>query len=227
MLEHLIEHYGYLALFIGTFLEGETILIIAGAIASSPDPPMTIGLAILAAFAGSLSGDQAAFLLARWKGQWLLAKMPHWRPKIDKGLELLERNSTWLLLTFRFFYGLRNMVSLSVGFSHVPAWRFFALNSCGAMIWAVSFGMAGYVFGRSMQHMVENIHIYMLQVWGAIFVLCVLIWAARKIIRVVARRKYRRLAAEEKQPVAPQPPLPQAAQAHFHPSQDIEPHETD
>ena len=30
MLEHYIETYGYLAVMIGTFLEGETILVLAG-----------------------------------------------------------------------------------------------------------------------------------------------------------------------------------------------------
>ncbi|MCX7016875.1 MAG: DedA family protein, partial [Candidatus Sumerlaeota bacterium] len=74
MLEHLLSTYGYLALFIGTFLEGETILIIAGVAAS--EGLLDIQWAILSAFAGSLLGDQLLFFIARYHGDWLLSRLP-------------------------------------------------------------------------------------------------------------------------------------------------------
>ena len=55
MLEYLITTYGYPALFLGTFLEGETILIIAGIAAF--EGMLDIHQAILTAFIGSMSGD--------------------------------------------------------------------------------------------------------------------------------------------------------------------------
>ena len=62
-LNHLLRTWGYLALFLGTFLEGETILIVAGVLASRGR--LNLHYAILAAFCGSMFGDQCVFLLAR------------------------------------------------------------------------------------------------------------------------------------------------------------------
>ena len=54
-----IQTYGYWAILIGTFLEGETILVLGGLAAHMGY--MDLGGVILAAFAGSLCGDQLFF----------------------------------------------------------------------------------------------------------------------------------------------------------------------
>lgn len=56
MMEQLLNDYGYLALFIGTFLEGETILVLAG-IAAAHDF-LDLKTVIIVAFIGSYCGDQ-------------------------------------------------------------------------------------------------------------------------------------------------------------------------
>jgi membrane protein DedA with SNARE-associated domain len=52
----IIENYEYAAILIGTFLEGETILVLAGLAAHQGYLVLT--WVILAAFLGSLGGDQ-------------------------------------------------------------------------------------------------------------------------------------------------------------------------
>ena len=59
-LQSIIENYGYAAILIGTFLEGETILMLAGLAAHQGYLVLT-GV-IFAAFLGSLSGDQLFFI---------------------------------------------------------------------------------------------------------------------------------------------------------------------
>ena len=56
----MIENYGYAAILVGTFLEGETILVLAGLAAQLGY--LTLSGVILAAFLGSLSGDQLFFI---------------------------------------------------------------------------------------------------------------------------------------------------------------------
>jgi membrane protein DedA with SNARE-associated domain len=149
--EHLITahgHWGYLILLIGTFLEGETILIIAGMAAARGI--LNVHLAVFVAFVGTLAGDQCVFLLSRFKGRWLLAKLGPRRAGIDRVLVLLEKNCFWLLLTFRFMYGLRNVTSIAVGLSRISLRLFMALNTLGALIWAISFGYGGFFFGKSL-----------------------------------------------------------------------------
>ena len=138
-------HLAYLILFIGTFAEGETILILIAILAQDGTPD--IRLVILSAFAGSLAGDQTWFYLGRHKGKQLLAKRPLWQHKADKVYRILERHSTWLVLGFRFLYGLRNVTPFALGMSNLKGGRFLLLNAMGAAVWAVVFGLGGYKLG--------------------------------------------------------------------------------
>ena len=144
-LELLIAQYGYLALFVGTFLEGETILLLAGFLAHSGS--LDLQWCIVTAFAGSLSGDQFAFYIGRLKGKAFIAKRPAWQVRVDRVHKMLERFHEVLILSFRFFYGLRNLTPFILGTTHISGLKFFLLNAVGAALWAVIFAFAGYFFG--------------------------------------------------------------------------------
>ena len=58
-LQNIIETYGYAVILIATFLEGETILILGGFVAHRGY--LMLPWVILAAFIGSLCGDQQEF----------------------------------------------------------------------------------------------------------------------------------------------------------------------
>ena len=60
-LESIIDTYGYVAVTIGTFFEGETILVIAGFAAHQGY--MKLPGVIIAAFIGTVFGDQLFFYL--------------------------------------------------------------------------------------------------------------------------------------------------------------------
>ncbi len=68
-LECLVREYGYFALLIGTFLEGETILIIGGLLAKLG--LLKLPTVMLVVFIGSFSGDQLYFYIGYFKGQEL------------------------------------------------------------------------------------------------------------------------------------------------------------
>ena len=74
MISSFVTSYGYFAVFLGTLLEGETVLLAAGfaAYRGLLDWP----LVALVAFFGATVGDQLAFLLGRWKGTVLIARFP-------------------------------------------------------------------------------------------------------------------------------------------------------
>jgi len=116
-LQTFLQTYGYWALLIGTFLEGETILIIGGFAAHRGYLSLT--LVILAAFAGTLAGDQFFFFIGRKKGKAFLDKRPSWKPNIEKVHVLLDRYQTLLILGFRFLYGLRTVTPFVIGMSRV------------------------------------------------------------------------------------------------------------
>jgi membrane protein DedA with SNARE-associated domain len=63
---------------------------------------MALPWVILAAFIGSLCGDQLFFFLGRWHSQAILSKRPTWKVRVNKAQKLLERFRTPLILAFRF-----------------------------------------------------------------------------------------------------------------------------
>ena len=142
----LIRDYGYFAILVGTFLEGETILILGGVAAylGSLDLP----LVMLTAFAGSSAGDQLYYFIGKWKGRALLDHFPRWHGPAHKVFRLLERHRNLVILSFRFFYGLRNVTPFVLGITRVETSRFVILNLIGAALWAVSFSMIGFLVGE-------------------------------------------------------------------------------
>ena len=146
-LHALIQEYGYLAILIGTFLEGETILILGGVAAHMG--MLELPLVILSAFCGSSAGDQLYYFIGRWKGPALLDRFPRWKGPAAKVEEHIHRHQNLIILTFRFFYGLRNVTPFMLGICRVAVSRYVPLNLAGAAIWAVSFALLGYVFGEA------------------------------------------------------------------------------
>ena len=62
-LEYLIHTYGYLAILLGTFIEGETVLIMGGLAAQLGY--LRLPWVIAAAFVGAVSWDQLLFVAGR------------------------------------------------------------------------------------------------------------------------------------------------------------------
>lgn len=143
----LIRDYGYFALLIGTFLEGETILILGGVAAHLG--ALDLPLVILTAFAGSSAGDQLYFFIGKWKGQSVLDYFPKWQAPARKVFQHIERHKNLVILSFRFFYGLRNVTPFVLGITRVDVSRFVILNLIGAAIWSISFATIGFMVGEA------------------------------------------------------------------------------
>ncbi len=163
-MEELIRSYGYAAVFIGTFFEGETVLVLGGFLAHRTY--MELPWVIAAAFCGTLLGDQMYFYLGRIKGVEFLQKRPRWRRKSARVRKLLRRHQTLVVLGFRFFYGIRTVVPFLIGASRVSPVRFFFLNVVGALVWAVAVGSAGFYLGRTVELFLADIQLYEMWILG-------------------------------------------------------------
>jgi membrane protein DedA with SNARE-associated domain len=144
-IEQIVAQYGYTALIVGTFLEGETILIVAGFAAHQGY--LRLSWVVLAAFAGSLAGDQLYFFLGRLKGQQFLQRHPAWQARVSRVGRLLDRHATWIMLGFRFMYGLRTVTPFVIGTINISVGRFVLLNAAGALVWAIVISCLGFSFG--------------------------------------------------------------------------------
>ncbi len=184
-LESLINTYGYGAILVGTFVEGETILVLGGFAAHRGY--LALPWVIVSALIGSLCGDQLFFFLGRWHSHTVLARRPSWKARVDKTERLLERFRTPLILAFRFLYGLRTVAPFVIGMSPVPTPQFVVLNAVGALAWAIIVGGGGYLFGSALEMIIGDIRRYEAAIIGAIAATGVLIWTIHIYIR--RRRK--------------------------------------
>ena len=176
----LIDSYGYLAVFVGAFLEGETILALAGLAAYRGylDFYAVVAIALFAGFAG----DQFFFYLGRTHGSQLLARFPQAQERAHRFDAMLARWHAPLIVCVRFMYGFRIMGPILLGMGRVPAWKFLVYNFIGAAIWAPLVAGVGYLFGSVLEALLQDLKRY--ELWGFLVivlvgVLAVLIGASR------------------------------------------------
>lgn len=177
-LTELLDTYGYAVLLLGTFLEGESVLVAAGFLAHRGY--MNLWLVVLCAYLGSLAGDQLFFFLGRRHGPQWLARHEGWRAGIERVDRLMSRYGWVVLLCFRFAYGLRSVTPFALGLSALPAVKFAAFNLAGALIWAVVVGGAGYLFGSTLELFMDRLAHYEHVMAAGILVAGVVIWAVRR-----------------------------------------------
>ena len=173
-LEGLISSYGYAAVAVGTFVEGETILVLGGFAAHRGY--LELPWVMVAAFVGTLCGDQLYFYLGRTHGSALLDRRPLWRAKAQRAFHLLETHQTLFILGFRFLYGIRTVAPFAIGLSGVSPLRYLLLNAIGAASWAVVIGGLGYLFGQALEQVLDEVKRYEMWVLAGGAVLGGLVW---------------------------------------------------
>jgi len=160
--ERFFDTYGYWAILVGTFFEGETVLILGGFVASRGY--LNLPWVILAAFIGGLCGDQLFFFLGRRYSGRILASRPSWQYRAHRVHKLLERFQTWLILIYRFMYGFRSITPFVIGTSPIPYRRFILLNILAVRLWAASIGTGGYLIGGALEACIGDLKKYELEI---------------------------------------------------------------
>ena len=153
-----LELHGYWILFVGTFLEGEAILIMAGFLAFGGYLHIT-GV-IATAFAGSFLGDQFYFYLGRFKGKGLLRRFHTIARKFREALRLIEKYGIFVAFISRYTYGFRIVLPIILGITTLPARTFLWINLISALSWAIVFSLAGYLFGKSASLFLDDVGKY-------------------------------------------------------------------
>ena len=183
--ETFVTNYGYWALFIGTFLEGESVLIIGGLVAHLGY--LQLPYVMLTAFIGSFLGDQSAYYLGYFKGSAFLSRYPKWQGRVDWIQKLIERYHTIIILGFRFIYGIRILTPFVLGaFRDVGKIRFSVLNACGAVLWSVIISAGGYFFGYALEALVKDVKRYELH--AIVFIIAVAL-----IVAIVHKLKFKKI----------------------------------
>lgn len=146
-LADLVGTHGYWVLGVGCFLEGETLLVLAGFAAHRGY--LNIGAVIALAAVAGFAGDQAAFWLGRRHGAAMLARFPSIERRAQQIQRLVTRYPSLSVIGVRFAYGLRIAGPVLMGTAALSSARFTALNALGAILWATLLAAIGWFFGEA------------------------------------------------------------------------------
>jgi membrane protein DedA with SNARE-associated domain len=147
--ELLLHKYGYLAVFVGTFLEGETILVMAGFFAERGymDVYVVAGIAALGAYIGHVFW----FWLGRRYGVRILDRFPRMKQHFGRGIRMFERYGAWAIVITQWLYGLRITCAVIIGISRISVLKFLFFEAISVIVWAATITTAGYFFGAAVE----------------------------------------------------------------------------
>lgn len=140
---------GYLAVLIGTLLEGETVLFLAGLAAQHGY--LYFPLVVAVGAIGGFAADQSLFFIGRRYGNRLLARFPAMAARAPRVQALVKRWDVLALIFVRFLYGMRIAGPVVIGSCGIALWRLAFFNFIGAVLWACLVAGVGYFAGRAVQ----------------------------------------------------------------------------
>ena len=179
-MENLIINFGYPALFLGSFLEGESFLIAAGFLAKRGY--LDLNLIILVALAGAYLGDVVLYLLGRKKGEAIISKFPQVRIYYPKAKKLFDKYGIWAIFITRYLYGLRFASAAFFGLMKMRARKFLSLAFFSCLVWSIIIAYLGYAFGASLEALIGQVKHYEKLIVVVIIALGITIWLIRRFV---------------------------------------------
>ena len=176
--EALLERFGYLAVFVGTFLEGEAILVMAGFFAERGYLNiLTVGFV---GFMGAYIGHLFWFWLGRAHGIKLMDRFPRMKQHFGKSIRMFERYGAAAIIITQWIYGLRITCAVIVGISRISIMKFLIYQAISCLIWTAIITALGYYFGAAIDRVLGRAeHV---EKWGlaVIIVIAVVVWLYHK-----------------------------------------------
>lgn len=131
------------------FLPGDSLLFVAGAIATQD--AMNIHLMAILLIIAAILGDAVNYSIGRFFGVRLFAN-PDSKIFRRRHLEITQtfyaRHGGKTIILARFVPIVRTFAPFVAGMGHMPYRRFAAYNVVGAIAWVTLFSYAGYFFGN-------------------------------------------------------------------------------
>lgn len=184
-LQQLVMHYGLLAVLLGSAVEGDFTLILAGVCAHLGYFPFP--LAVAAGAVGSFAGDLAWYALGRVRGPRFRAGRLYRR--VGHRIEALaKRMGPAQLLAARFVYGTKAASMVFWGLHDLPLAKFALVDGIGAVIGSAVFTGLGYLVSGSATLLFGKVRRVQLWLLGALVVGVVLVflinWEAKKELHI-------------------------------------------
>lgn len=135
-------------LLIGLFLPGDTLLLTAGFFAAQGDLPIAWVLIVI--FVGATLGDNLGYFLGEKTGPRIFKKKDgiFFREEyILRARAFYQRHGGKTIMFARFLPYVRTFAPMVAGATNMHRFKFILFNVIGALLWTVTFVMAGYWLG--------------------------------------------------------------------------------
>ncbi len=202
-MEHFLATWGYLALFVATFISSMAIPIgaeiaigYAGALASGQltttgHDHLHLALVIVVAALGEVVGSTAGYLIGRFGGRPLVDKVGKYilltHRDLDRAEAWFARRGEPFVFFGRLIPLLRSFVSLAAGLGEMAYWKFLAFTVAGCVLWCGALAGIGYSLGSSWHHVIKGFS-YAGYVLAVLFVVLIVVVLVHRI-RVVRAEK--------------------------------------
>lgn len=196
----------YVFVLLGAMVEGETVILLASALAAAGYLSITKVGTI--AFCSTLLVDQVLFFVGhhyfKHPGRPLSERFPKLYHRSKRAVLLLKKYDVWFILLFRFIYGIRAISPVVIGLCGSSPRRFVPLNFVSALIWASVSCSLGYWLGDFLfdveTGLIVSGHMRRLQyVIGAVLVTIIASIVATKMLASHKRRKKIKLPCIDEQ----------------------------
>ncbi len=163
---YLIYHYGYWIVFLGSMIEGESIVLTAGML--SAHGVLSFYKICILSFIGTCIADQLLYNFGYYIGPGFLEKWKLTRKLFEKLKPIALKYQNAYILSFRFIYGIRIMSPILIGIIKVDPKKYMILNIVASLIWSVISCAIGYTIGSFTKTLDFNLKYLM--IFGAMLV---------------------------------------------------------
>ncbi|MFM1252500.1 DedA family protein [Yersinia enterocolitica] len=171
------------------FLPGDSLLFVAGALASLPSNDINVHIMVALMVTAAILGDAINYTIGRVFGEKLFSNPDSKifrRSYLDKTHQFYEKHGGKAIILARFVPIIRTFAPFVAGMGKMSYRHFAAYNVIGALVWVLLFTYAGYWFGN-MPFVQDNLKLLIV----AIIVVSILpgvfeVWRHR---RAAARQK--------------------------------------
>jgi membrane protein DedA with SNARE-associated domain len=187
--EAYIAKYGYAGVVVGTFLEGETTVLLGGIF--SRLGYLSLMMVMLAAFIGTLLGDSTFFIIGRFFGKRIIERFEFIHKKVPLANKVIKKYGNFIIFTIRFLVGIRAVVLILLGCTNIRKTRFFIYSLLNAAVWSVFISVIGFLFGHVVFVFVTDIKRHEKIIVPAVLAIVImLILVYRHIVKEKERKVY-------------------------------------
>jgi membrane protein DedA with SNARE-associated domain len=176
----LFSKFGYFAIGVGTFFEGEIILILAALMATRGH--VQLEWVIVAAAGGAFLGDVALYLIGSWKVDYLIEKIPGIKKYYPRAQHFFRKFGVVSILAARFLYGMRVPTGVIAGMSNIRLLRFVSVALVGCTLWAVAWSVLAYSLGQTISGFFSEFQKYQSYFLLTVVVALPIFFVVRKMI---------------------------------------------